>query len=243
MTTRHNESSLKQITNKNVINIKYFQYSLPQYTIFVLYNNLQVRSGLAELELQASQAMQRLENIKLIPGPIPKTLTSTGYLAAANKAPAEIFSFLEALIAHSDSDDENEFPLPPLDEVSHLALLSHSLVAYMSHLDYRKLARITSKICTDTNRWLSHIFRFIDSSASYHVDSTEAILRAVRLAIVTRCPGYLEGGVPALANPCLYISENSSPLGLQFACRQLGLPLNCIRLVPSNTAFGKKTDL
>lgn len=58
------------------------------------------------------------------------------------------------------------------------------------------------------------------------------------LAIVTRCPGYLEGGVPALANPCLYISENSSLAGLQYACRQLGLPLHCIRLVPSNTAFG-----
>lgn len=59
------------------------------------------------------------------------------------------------------------------------------------------------------------------------------------LAIVTRCPGYLEGGVPALANPCLYISENSSLVGLQYACRQLGLPLHCIRLVPSNTTFGK----
>lgn len=61
------------------------------------------------------------------------------------------------------------------------------------------------------------------------------------LAIVTRCPGYLEGGVPALANPCLYISENSSLTGLQYACRQLGLPIHCIRLVPSNTAFGRTT--
>lgn len=55
---------------------------------------------------------------------------------------------------------------------------------------------------------------------------------------MTRCPGYLEGGVPALANPCLYICENSSQLALQYACRQLGLPVNCIRLVPSNTSFG-----
>lgn len=60
-----------------------------------------------------------------------------------------------------------------------------------------------------------------------------------RLATVTRCPGYLEGGVPALANPCLYICENSSPLGLQYACRQLGLPLSCICLVPANTDFGE----
>lgn len=59
-----------------------------------------------------------------------------------------------------------------------------------------------------------------------------------RLAIVTRCPGYLEGGVPALANPCLYICENSSQIALQYACRQLGLPVNCIRMVPASTSFG-----
>lgn len=61
-----------------------------------------------------------------------------------------------------------------------------------------------------------------------------------RLAIVTRCPGYLEGGVPALANPCLYICENSSQIALQYACRQLGLPVTCIRLVPASTTFGNK---
>lgn len=64
-----------------------------------------------------------------------------------------------------------------------------------------------------------------------------------RLAIVTRCPGYLEGGVPALANPCLYICENSSQIALQYACRQLGLPVNCIRLVPPNQSFGKLTNV
>lgn len=198
-----------------------------------------VRSGLAELEMQTSRALQRLENIKIGSNQIAG-IPTLGYLHPDRKSPGEIFSFLESMIAQSDSDDEGEFPLPPLDEVSHLALISHSIIAYMSHLDYRRLSKITTKICSDTNRWLAQLFRFLDASASYHVDSTEAILRAVRLAIVTRCPGYLEGGVPALANPCLYISENSSPISLQFACRQLGLPLNCIRLVPSNTTFGKK---
>lgn len=139
-----------------------------------------MRSGLAELELQTSRAMQRLENIKSIPeAPIVPTV---GLLHQERKPPAEIFAFLESLIAQSDqTDDDSEFfILPPLDEVSHLALLSHSIVAYMSHLDYRKLSKITSKICNDTNRWLAHLFRFIDANASYHIDSTESILRAVR---------------------------------------------------------------
>lgn len=64
-----------------------------------------------------------------------------------------------------------------------------------------------------------------------------------RLAIVTRCPGYLEGGVPALAHPIFYICENSSQLAVNSACRQLGLPVNCIRLVPASTSFGTHTHI
>lgn len=117
---------------------------------------------MAELELQTSRAMQRLENIKSNPTTGHReSFPSLGFLHADRKSPSEIFTFLETLISHSDSsDDENEFPLPPLDEVSHLALISHSIIAYMSHLDYRKLTKITSKICNDTNRWLAQLFRF-----------------------------------------------------------------------------------
>lgn len=238
---------------------------------------------MAELELQASQALQRLETIKISPNseatvpPLPQSFTAstsstTGLLSNDRHAPTDVLSFLESLIvANASAVDENDesdstepdYLLPALNEVSHLALISHSIIAYLSHLDYRKLTRITAKISGDTNRWLAHLFRFIDANASYHVDSTDAILRAVRyvvhhynlilfnvnrldsiltfifrLAIVTRCPGYLEGGVPALCTPCLYICENSSQIALQYACRQLGLPVNCIRLVPASTAFG-----
>lgn len=166
-----------------------------------------MRSGLAELEMRATQALQRLERIKTIPGPPPPTeeQPAIGFLHIGRKPPSQIFSFLESLIAYNNNNnnninnhnidseedddvddfedediDEHSFPLPPLDEVTHLALLSHSIVAYLSHLEYQKLSRLTSKICNDTNRWLAHIFRFIDASASYHLDSTEAILRAVR---------------------------------------------------------------
>lgn len=176
-----------------------------------------------------------------------------GLLANDRYAPADVLTFLESVIVANSTDPDEaddvdtvadpEYLLPSLNEVSHLALISHSIIAYLSHLDYRKLTRITAKISGDTNRWLAHLFRFIDANASYHSDSTDAILKAVRLAIVTRCPGYLEGGVPALANPCLYICENSSQIALQYACRQLGLPINCIRLVPSNTSFGEFEEI
>lgn len=77
----------------------------------------------------------------------------------------------------------------------------------------------------------------MDPASSFHADNADAILRVVRLAFV-RCPGYLEGGIPALAQPCFYISENSTPHRLQYACRQLGIPLEAIRLIPANSTFG-----
>lgn len=154
---------------------------------------------MAELELQASQALQRLETIKINPKSDP-TLTlptsassssTTGLLASDRYSPAEILSFLESVIVTNatDADDSDEmdgdggdsdYILPALNEVSHLALISHSIIAYLSHLDYRKLTKITAKVSGDTNRWLAHLFRFVDANASYHNDSTEAILRAVR---------------------------------------------------------------
>lgn len=154
---------------------------------------------MAELELQASQALQRLETIKITPKTDPtlttvtatSSLSTNGLLAADRYSPAEILAFLESVIVTNaiDADDSDEmdgdggdsdYILPALNEVSHLALISHSIIAYLSHLDYRKLTKITAKVSGDTNRWLAHLFRFVDANASYHNDSTEAILRAVR---------------------------------------------------------------
>lgn len=157
-----------------------------------------------------------------------------GFLAPERRDAAEIVSGLETLICTTESGIEPEYSLPPLNEVSQLALISHSFVAYLSHLRRSQLVKVTTKIASDTNRWLSHIFRFSDSSTSYHNDSTECVLRALRLAIVSKCPGYLEAGIQALANPCMYVTENSALLALQYAARQLGLPAECIRVVPSS---------
>lgn len=141
--------------------------------------------------MQASQALQRLESIKISPNTdVPSVFktsvsSTTGLLSNDRYAPTDVLSFLESIIiansADEDSDEADpEYLLPALNEVSHLALISHSIIAYLSHLDYRKLTKITAKISGDTNRWLAHLFRFIDANASYHTDSTDAILRAVR---------------------------------------------------------------
>ncbi|XP_059617219.1 pyridoxal-dependent decarboxylase domain-containing protein 1 [Phlebotomus argentipes] len=197
-----------------------------------------VRSGLVELENRATQLIQSMENLKTSPEatggtPAAPQTPVAGFLPPERRDAAEIVAGLETLICTTDTDVEPEYSLPPLNDVSQLALISHSFVAYLSHLRRSQLLRVTTKIASDTNRWLSHIFRFSDSSTSYHNDSTECVLRAVRLAIVARCPGYLEAGIQALANPCMYVTENSGLVALQYACRQLGLPAECIRVVPS----------
>ncbi|XP_017463049.1 PREDICTED: pyridoxal-dependent decarboxylase domain-containing protein 1-like, partial [Rhagoletis zephyria] len=227
-----------------------------------------IRSGLAELELKSAHVLRGLENVKTAPvaetpetppeaaadavdggrpnienGPdspllTPATPKHTTLLYGDCKPPADILKSLETLIAYSDSDDDPEFPLPGLDDVAQLALISHSIVAYLTHLDRQHLVRVSSSIAGDTTRWLGALFRFLDPGSSFHTDNADAILRTVRLAIVARCPGYLEGGIPALAHPCFYISENTTPLRLQYACRQLGIPLDAIRLIPANSTFG-----
>lgn len=157
--------------------------------------SFQVRSSLAELELQASQALQHLEGIKInkdthtAPALVSSASSTTGSLANDRYAAADVLTFLESVIVTNSTDPEAadddqtadaEYLLPSLNEVSHLALISHSIIAYLRNLDYRKLARITAKISSDTNRWLAHLFRFTDANASYHTDSTDAILNAVR---------------------------------------------------------------
>lgn len=201
--------------------------------------------SLSRLESSASQVVHRLESVKTVleeevAANSPAT-APTYYFHPDKKLPSEILTSLEALISQPydpDSEEIAEYPLPPLDEMSHLVLVSHSITSYLSYLNRRQLMKVTSKILTDTSRWLSQMFRFIDSAASYHKDSSECLVRAIRLAMATKFPGYFEHGIKSLPDVGLYISENSSPLILQFACRQTGLPASSIRVVPCSNVDG-----
>ncbi|XP_039959526.1 pyridoxal-dependent decarboxylase domain-containing protein 1 [Bactrocera tryoni] len=201
-----------------------------------------VEAAEAQLEVGAADAVDghnaNIGNVADAPLDMPTAAKHTTLLHGDCIPPTDILNSLENLIAYSDSNNDPVFPLPGLDDVAQLALISHSIVAYLTHLDRQHLVRVSSSIAGDTTRWLGALFRFLDPASSFHTDNADAILRAVRLAIVARCPGYLEGGIPALAHPCFYISENITPIRLQYACRQLGIPLDAIRLIPTNSTFG-----
>lgn len=168
---------------------------------------------------------------------------NSGLLQSDKMDPAELMGNLADLIAHSDPNNpsdgsgavEGEYLFPPLDEVSQMALISHSMAAYLHHLRRGQLIRLTSKIFRDTNSWLSHIYRFVDGVATYHHDTTETVVRALRLAIMARGPQTQPPGKGPQDQFSLYVCEESAMLSLQFATKQLGLSLDCVRMVPQNT--------
>ncbi|XP_058442722.1 pyridoxal-dependent decarboxylase domain-containing protein 1 [Malaya genurostris] len=191
-----------------------------------------LRSDLTELEIQASQVLNRLEYIKAAEDhqDIP---ISPGFLQLEKKTTSEVLSSLETLISQLDIE-EPEFVLPPLDDPSQLAVITHSVGAYLSALERQHLNRVVAKIVTDTNRWLSHMFRYIDAATNYYRDSAECILHAVRIAIMHRFPESIENRLAQLQNATFYVSENSSLFSLQNSLRYIGIPISNIRVVPSN---------
>ncbi|XP_055606097.1 pyridoxal-dependent decarboxylase domain-containing protein 1 [Uranotaenia lowii] len=208
-----------------------------------------VRSSLAELETQASQVLNRLEYVKVALEQqqqnqlFQQMPVSPGFLQPDKKPTAEILASLESLVSQLDVDDEPEFVLPQLDDSSQLAVISHSMGAYLSSLERQHLNRFVCKIVSDTNRWLSHMFRFLDCGTSYYRDSAECILHAVRLAIAMRFPESTENRLTQLQNATIYISETSSLFALQNTCRYIGLPVTNIRVVPCNTMFGVRSTM
>ncbi|KAL4719552.1 hypothetical protein ACJJTC_010884 [Scirpophaga incertulas] len=88
-------------------------------------------------------------------------------------------------------------------------------------------------------------FRLADYNAFYHQEQLEGLVRVTRMLLHHRYPRFLEDGALAFMNrlPCIY-SCVASPLGIvQHLCRQLGLPLACVRPVPVNPSGSPESVL
>ncbi|XP_053661280.1 pyridoxal-dependent decarboxylase domain-containing protein 1 [Anopheles marshallii] len=211
-----------------------------------------VRSSLAEIETQASAMLNHLEYVRggqkqFQPQQQPsrdssdESPTASYGLNPTKKPHTEVLASLEqlltGLLAEEDgSAEQQEFVLPPLDEASHLAILQHSTAAYLSALERHQLARVVSRLATDTVRWLGGLFKFTECHANYCRDDAECTLQAIRLALV-----HQQGEARAEARPppsahTIYLAELSQLFTVQHACRYLGLPLSCIRVVPCQRA-------
>ncbi|XP_072030230.1 putative pyridoxal-dependent decarboxylase domain-containing protein 2 isoform X3 [Amphiura filiformis] len=166
-------------------------------------------------------------------------------IANSGKKLEEVVNNLEALIIHGDPESQ-DLPkaIPPknLSKASHVSMLGQSVAAYCTTLGPSHLRKLTTRIISDTTLWMSRIFRFDDSSAYYHNDDREGLVRVCRLALNAKYEKFATEGFNALYTkpPIIYISAASRPGLGQFVCTQLGLPLSSLCTVPCNTMFGSQ---
>ncbi|XP_076249009.1 pyridoxal-dependent decarboxylase domain-containing protein 1 isoform X2 [Calliopsis andreniformis] len=227
-------------------------------------NILEVSAGggsasneVAALEFQASQVISRLEQAveKAADGGGTTWNNPSGFLSQS-KTPDEILTLIQDLVIHEDAPQAAEdgsteaassqvTSLPTLTDPAKLALTTHTVSAYALALPKSHAQKLAGRLAADTTRWLSHIFRFVDSAASFHEDHLEGLVRVTRLALHRKYPRYMEEGFTALAaSPPLIYSSVAAPLGVvQHLCRQLSLPLHCVRPIPHNTMFGSRYSM
>ncbi|XP_078042085.1 pyridoxal-dependent decarboxylase domain-containing protein 1 [Augochlora pura] len=211
----------------------------------------------AALEFQASQVISRLEEavVKAADGGGTTWNNPSGFLSQS-KSPDEILTLIQDLVIHEDGpqpaeDGSTEISasqvttLPTLSESAKLALITYTVSAYALALPKSHAQKLAGRLAADTTRWLSHIFRFVDCASSFHEDHLEGLIRITRLALHRKYPRYMDEGFTALAaSPPLIYSSVAAPLGVvQHLCKQLSLPLHCVRPIPHNTMFGSRYSM
>ncbi|RZC35605.1 pyridoxal-dependent decarboxylase domain-containing protein 1 [Asbolus verrucosus] len=199
------------------------------------------QNQLGEIAIEASEIVSRLEQVVEGTNLADAAYNQpTVFLGLDQKRTEEIIQIVQGLI----SVDEDGEPLSfhALDNVSKLVMISHSLAAYCSGLERPVMQKLSTRFTTDTTRWISQLFGFLDSSSFYHDDHLEGLVRVTRMMLHYKYPRYLEDGALALTSslPTIYSSVASPLVVVQHLCRQLGLPLACVRPVPVNTHFGSQ---
>ncbi|XP_067318103.1 pyridoxal-dependent decarboxylase domain-containing protein 1-like [Anolis sagrei] len=206
-----------------------------------------VDSTLAEMGKNLNEAMKLLEdNQRKVEEENEKKYTRKDIPGPLQGSGQDMVSILQLIqnLMHGDEDEESlqYYRLQNVGEKGHVALLGHSLAAYISVLDRERLRKLTTRMLSDTTLWLCRLFRFENGSAYYHEDDCDGILKICRLVIHSRYEDYATEGFNVLytKQPVIYISSAArSGLG-QSLCHQLGLPLSCTCHVPCNTMFGSQ---
>uniref|UniRef100_A0A665UJZ1 Pyridoxal-dependent decarboxylase domain-containing protein 1 n=1 Tax=Echeneis naucrates TaxID=173247 RepID=A0A665UJZ1_ECHNA len=151
--------------------------------------------------------------------------------------------FVHNLIHEEDEMEDNR--LQNVGEQGHMALLGHSLAAYISVLDKEQLRKLTTRILSDTTLWLCRLFRYENGSAYLHEDNRDGLVKVCRLIINARYEEYASEGYSVFRSkqPVIYQSASCRPGLGQHLCSQLGLPLSSLCTVPCNTIFGSQHQM
>uniref|UniRef100_A0A4W4FXP1 Pyridoxal-dependent decarboxylase domain-containing protein 1 n=1 Tax=Electrophorus electricus TaxID=8005 RepID=A0A4W4FXP1_ELEEL len=148
-------------------------------------------------------------------------------------------------LMHDEEDKLVHRRMQCVGEQGHMALLGHSLAAYISVLDKDRLRKVTTRILSDTTLWLCRLFRYESGSVYFHDDDREGLLKVCRLIINARYEDYATEGFTMLSfrHPVIYHSAACRPGLGQHLCSQLGLPLSTLCCVPCNTMFGSQHQM
>ncbi|MBN3320975.1 PDXD1 protein, partial [Atractosteus spatula] len=168
-----------------------------------------------------------------------------GPLQGGGQDVASILQLVQNLM-HGDEEEETQgYRMQNVGEQGHMALLGHSLAAYISVLDRERLRKLTTRILSDTTLWLCRLFRYENGSAYYHEDDREGLIRVCRLVIHSRYEDYSTEGFMVLncKQPVIYQSAACRQGLGQHLCTQLGLPLSSLCTVPCNTMFGSQHQM
>ncbi|XP_070703694.1 pyridoxal-dependent decarboxylase domain-containing protein 1 [Pempheris klunzingeri] len=193
--------------------------------------------GDGQRELEAGPERRRLCRIS-IPGP----------LQGDGQDVATILHLVHNLIHDEEEEEEEDRPSQQMQNVGeqgHMALLGHSLAAYISVLDRERLRKLTTRILSDTTLWLCRLFRYENGSAYFHEDDRDGLVKVCRLVINARYEEYASEGYAVLNSkqPVIYQSASGRPGLGQHLCSQLGLPLSSLCTVPCNTIFGSQHQM
>ncbi|XP_056461054.1 pyridoxal-dependent decarboxylase domain-containing protein 1 isoform X7 [Gadus chalcogrammus] len=144
-----------------------------------------------------------------------------------------------------DGDKQSHNRLQNVGQNGHMALLGHCLTAYLSMLNKDGFRKLTTRILSDTTLWLCRLFRYENSSAFFHEDDREGLVRVCRLVLHTLYEDYASEGYAAFssAQPIIYQSTSSREGLGQHICNQLGLALSSLCTVPCNTVFGSQHQM
>ncbi|NWX84254.1 PDXD1 protein, partial [Nothoprocta pentlandii] len=204
---------------------------------------------LAEMGKNLNEAMKMLEDNQRKEEENEKRYTRKDIPGPLQGSGQDMVSILQLVqnLMHGEEEEESSqsYRLQNVGEQGHMALLGHSLAAYISVLDRERLRKLTTRILSDTTLWLCRLFRYENGSAYYHEDDREGLLKICRLVIHTRYEDYTVEGFNVLytKQPVIYISS-AARMGLgQALCNQLGLPLSCMCRVPCNTMFGSQHQM
>lgn len=212
---------------------------------------MMVDSTLAQVGKNLSEAMRILEDGQREPeaGTERRCFSRSsipGPLQGDGQDVATILHLVHNLIHEEEEEEEKPSQrMQNVGEQGHMALLGHSLAAYISVLDRERLRKLTTRILSDTTLWLCRLFRYENSSAYFHEDDRDGLVKVCRLVINARYEEYASEGYAVLSSkqPVIYQSASGRAELGQHLCSQLGLPLSSLCTVPCNTIFGSQHQM